>query len=162
MARRAHRLRCGKLGAYAAGEPLSSALAPPVRPMLRTEIYVQISPNAFSVRDLSSGRSARANSEAHFTTTRLLVGNFSAAQQALAKVLAEVVSSSLFRSMHFLMHPLALVEGGLSQVEERVLSELAEACGASSSAVWLGASLSDAEVSAKLKKNRRGGEETAG
>lgn len=42
-------------------------------------------------------------------------------------------------------------EGGLSQVEERVLHELAAGAGARKVVVWVGAELSDGEVLAKLK-----------
>ena len=49
------------------------------------------------------------------------------------------------------IHPLATLEGGLSQVEEQVFQELARGAGASRVLVWVGAPLSDAEVLAKLR-----------
>ncbi len=54
--------------------------------------------------------------------------------------------------MHIiLMHPLEMVEGGLSQVEERVFYELAIGCGAKKVVVWSGAELADSEITAKLR-----------
>jgi len=44
-----------------------------------------------------------------------------------------------------------MIEGGLSQVEERVLTEAAIGAGASKVVVWLGPELKDDEVKAKLK-----------
>jgi rod shape-determining protein MreB len=49
------------------------------------------------------------------------------------------------------IHPLEKIEGGLSQVEERLFHELAVGAGASKVVVWAGAPLSDAEVAAKLQ-----------
>ncbi len=49
------------------------------------------------------------------------------------------------------IHPLATLEGGLSQVEERLFQELARGAGASKVIVWVGAPLSDAEVLVKLR-----------
>ena len=43
-----------------------------------------------------------------------------------------------------------MIEGRLSEVEERVLRELAMGAGASKVVVWVGHELSDAEVQEKL------------
>lgn len=43
------------------------------------------------------------------------------------------------------------VEGGLSQVEERVLMERAAGAGAQQTLIWTGEPLSDAQVLEKLK-----------
>lgn len=72
-----------------------------------------------------------------FSTTRLLVGHFESAERTLKAAVARAGGRSSFLvSPNVLMHPLEMVEGGLSQIEERVLHELA-----------IGA---DEEVSAKL------------
>ena len=49
-----------------------------------------------------------------------------------------------------IIQPLELIEGGLSEIEERVLHELARGAGASKVIVWVGPELSDAEVKQKL------------
>lgn len=119
--------------------------------MPHAEIYIQISPNHFSVREVASGRVAEAQAPSAFTTSRLLIGNFALAQQILAPLVRSVASSWL-RTRAIVMHPLAMTEGGLSPVEERLFTELAEACGAARVALWLGPPLTDAEVTAKLRE----------
>jgi rod shape-determining protein MreB len=49
------------------------------------------------------------------------------------------------------MHPLEKIDGGLTQVEERLFHELAVGAGAAKVFVWVGAPLSDAEVISKIK-----------
>jgi len=49
------------------------------------------------------------------------------------------------------IHPIEMVEGGLSQVEERMFKELATAAGARKVSVWLGHELSDQEVVRRLE-----------
>ena len=44
-----------------------------------------------------------------------------------------------------------MVEGGLSEIEERILKEVAIGAGATKVVVWVGAPLTDADVKAKLK-----------
>ena len=55
-------------------------------------------------------------------------------------------SKALNPSPKILIHPLEMVEGGLSQVEQRVLLELAVGAGGSKVALWVGHELSDREV----------------
>jgi len=49
-----------------------------------------------------------------------------------------------------LIQPLELIDGGLSEIEARILHELAIGSGASKVVVWVGAELSDTEVKQKL------------
>jgi rod shape-determining protein MreB and related proteins len=50
------------------------------------------------------------------------------------------------------IHPLEMVEGGLSEVEERIFREVAISAGASKVIVWVGKDLNDAEVKEKLNE----------
>ena len=81
----------------------------------------------------------------------MLVGNFTAAQSCLKSLLAQARGSGFALSVVVLIHPLEKIEGGLSQVEERLFRELAVGAGASKVLVWIGATLSDSEVIEKLK-----------
>lgn len=86
-----------------------------------------------------------------FTTDRLLVGKFLAAERALKDAFKQVLSGSLFApSPKVVIHPLEMIEGGLSEVEERALQEVARGAGARRAFVWVGHELSDAEVVEKL------------
>lgn len=49
------------------------------------------------------------------------------------------------------MHPLETLGGGLSQVEEATLRELARGVGAGKVVLWVGNELSDDEAKAKLR-----------
>jgi rod shape-determining protein MreB and related proteins len=119
--------------------------------MFGTDIYVRVTRNLFRVKNLKSGQEAQGVPEAPFSTTRLLVGNFESAQSTLKAALAQVGSGSFLVSPNVLMHPLEMVEGGLSQIEERIFQELAVGAGAKKVIVFVGPALADAEVSAKLK-----------
>ena len=48
------------------------------------------------------------------------------------------------------MHPMEKVEGGLTQIEERVFLEVAYGSGASKAAVWTGDQLRDEEIKGKF------------
>jgi hypothetical protein len=81
----------------------------------------------------------------------MLIGEFTAAQQALKAALKNAEKDRLLRlPPQILMHPLEMIEGGLSQIEERIFLELATGAGASKAMVWLGPELSDEEVKRKL------------
>jgi rod shape-determining protein MreB len=118
-----------------------------------TPLYVQVGINRIDVKNVADGQSVTLIPEAPFSSDRLLVGDFSKAEALLKKGLKEVARHGMFAvSPAVLMHPLEKVEGGLSQVEERVLTELALGSGAADVVVWVGALLSDQEVLNKLGK----------
>lgn len=119
--------------------------------MFDTDIYVRISRNLFRVKNLKSGQEAQGIPDKPFSTSRLLVGNFESAQRALKTTVEKVGGTSFLASPNILMHPLEMVEGGLSQVEDRIFQELAIGCGARKVVVWLGAELVNSEITAKLK-----------
>ena len=122
--------------------------------MLACDVYVQIRRNMFRVRSVTSGVERTIASTVPFTTTRLLVGDFIAADDALRAALSAVGAEWRRRfaprvlKPRILMHPLEMTDGGLSAVEYRVLHELAHP--ARKTVVWLGAALSDLQVGEKL------------
>lgn len=117
--------------------------------MFSKPLYIQVRPDEFQVRDLDTARTRRKQAIPEFSHPRMLVGNFSAAQACLKSLVSEIRGLALFTPA--VIHPLATLEGGLSQVEETTLRELARGAGASRVLVWVGAPLSDAEVLAKLR-----------
>lgn len=90
-----------------------------------------------------------------FTTKRLLVGEFSPAQECLKEGFKKLHEGRWFApSPAVLIQPMEMIEDGLSEVEERALKELATGAGAREAIVWIGRELSDAEVVNKVKDKR--------
>jgi len=118
---------------------------------LANAVYVRVKKNQFRVRSLESAAEATFDAQPPFTTARLLIGQFQAAEKVLKRAVTEMTKSRIFAvSPQVLIQPLEMLEGGLSEVEERVLKEVAIGAGASKVVVWVGRELSDAEVREKL------------
>ena len=119
--------------------------------MLPDPLYVRVRKNQFWLRNLSSLREAAFDSQPPFTTARLLIGQFQTAQDLLKQAVKKMSKGGIFAiSPQVLIQPLEMIEGGLCEVEERVLREVAMGAGASRVVVWIGPELSDAEVRQKL------------
>ena len=89
-------------------------------------MYVRVRRNQFQIRNLESGFEATAIAQAPFTTTRLLIGQFVVAQNTLKEALKQESKDRLFVvSPYIVIHPLEMVEGGLSEIEERIFREVA-------------------------------------
>ena len=119
--------------------------------MFTTNLYVRIGIDRIRVRNAAGGDTVEQISKVPFSHPRMLIGNFTEAQAAVKAAVAEAKGSGFLKSLRIVMHPTEVVSGGLSQVEERVLHELALGAGAGKVAVWVGAELSDEAVRAKLQ-----------
>lgn len=119
--------------------------------LLTNPVYVRVKKNQFRVRSLESVKEATFDAQPPFTTTRLLIGQFLIAESVLKRALKEMKGGILAVSPQVLIQPLEMIEGGLSEVEERTLKEVAMGSGASKVVVWVGPELGDAEVRRKLK-----------
>jgi len=114
-------------------------------------VYVKVRRNQFQVLSLKSGFETTVVAQTPFTTTRLLVGQFVVAQNTLKDALKQITKGSLLAvSPYIVIHPLEMVEGGLSEIEERIYREVAIGAGASKVVVWVGHELNDSEVKEKL------------
>ena len=123
---------------------------------LANTIYVQVRKNSLRARHIEGRKEREVSAQKPFTTTRLLVGEFQEAQSLLRKVIKEVGSGGLFEvSPVVVMHPIEMVEGGLSEIEERVFRELALGAGARSVFVHVGAPLTDSEVVSVSRSKRK-------
>ena len=119
--------------------------------MFANSIYVRVRKNQFRVRSLESAKEATFDAQVPFTTARLLIGQFLVAENVLKQAVKEMSKGGILAvSPQVLIQPLEMVEGGLSEVETRVLREVAIGAGASKAVVWVGHELSDAEVREKL------------
>ena len=110
-------------------------------------LYVKVHKNKFFVRHIESDNEITLSAAEPFTTTRLLVGQFRNAEKLLKEALRKVYKTNwASRSPVVVIHPTSMIEGGLSDVEERVLRELAAAVGARAVFVWVGKELSNEDV----------------
>jgi rod shape-determining protein MreB len=135
--------------------PLSSALyavgIKPVLKFLNQTIYVQVTKNAFSILHVQTNKQTVVQAASPFSTERLGVGHFNQAAEALAKGIAQVYTKSLFNpSPVMVMHQLYLAEGGLCEIEDRILRELALGAGAREVFVWSGEPLTKEQLVGKV------------
>lgn len=118
--------------------------------MFTTDIYVQIGIDRIRVKNVISGQTIERIPEIPFSHPRMLIGNFTQADVLVRAAVSEVKGFGFLKSLRIVIHPTELVSGGLSQVEERAIHELAVGTGAKKVVVWVGAELSDDAVKARL------------
>lgn len=118
-----------------------------------TDLYIKIRENRLEAKNLSdNGGWKTLCPEQTFTTERLLVGTFSVAEPALTQLVKSVTQDGfLRRAPRMIIQPMALVDGGLSEVEERILKELALGAGASKVVIHVGLELTDDEAAQLLQ-----------
>lgn len=120
--------------------------------LFSSTLYVKVYSNRLVLRQLERGENLELTANPAFTTTRLLVGEFSVAQLLLKQAVAALIGKCLqLFGPKVVIHPLEKIEGGLSQIEERLFLELAYGAGAKAAKVYLGPELSDDAVRAQLK-----------
>ena len=121
--------------------------------LLANIVTVRVYANRFELRNIDTGKTVSVAAIKPFTTTRLLVGQFTEAERALKQGIKRLQAGGWFsRSPVMLILPMEKTEGGLSQVEERVLQELALGAGARRALVWVGQELSDQELRQKCRR----------
>lgn len=119
--------------------------------MFESTVYVKVWKNRLWARHIENALSGEVTVTKPFTTTRLLVGEFSVAEAALKALVIRVSKTGLFSiSPEVLIHPMEMVENGLSEVEERAFLELAYGSGARKAKVYVGMELSDDGVRTRL------------
>ncbi len=106
--------------------------------------YVKIRENSFDVRCVNTGEKFVLDATTLFSTKRLLIGEFSVAEELLKKAFSQFQKKLL--SPIVVMHPLEMVDEKLSEVEEKILRELALSAGAKEVKVWLGNEPTDSEL----------------
>ena len=120
--------------------------------MFASAVYVKIYRDRFWVRHIQTGTSSEATPPRPVSTKRLLVGDFTTAEQCLKQIVSTVARKGLIPiAPEILIQPMEMIEGGLSESEEKLFYELALKAGARSAKVYEGIELSDDEVIAKIK-----------
>lgn len=104
------------------------------------DAYVQVFRNRMVVS--IPERDIRVEGLGDFSHPRMLVGKFPEAEQLLARLLQDAYGKSLLSPRPVVtVHPKEMLEGGLTDIEERVMKELALGAGAREAKVWLGEDL---------------------
>lgn len=115
-------------------------------------VYVRIAKNRFHLRHIQQGKEVTVEAAEPFTSQRLLVGNFTKAEKCLRQGMAQLDAVPWWAPMPaMVVHPMEMLEGGLSEIEDRALFELAMSVGAKKVRLWVGDELSDREVLDKIK-----------
>lgn len=119
-----------------------------LRQLMPKSVYVKVFENRFVLKLLEvNEKPVTVLAPNSFTTKRLLVGDFTIAEVTLKNSLKKLLEGRWFAaSPSMVIHPMEMVEGGLSQVEERVFLELGRGAGARKVCVWVGHELSDEEA----------------
>lgn len=116
-------------------------------------VYVQVIENGYIVKVSGSENAVKFESTTPFSNSRLAVGNFVIAEHFLKGIIQKTKSNLLQPSPIVIMHQIIRNEDGLSQVESRVLRELAYGAGAIESYVWQGSPLTDEDIENEIYKN---------
>ena len=121
--------------------------------MFNRILYLKIESNKVTMRDPKTQREVSRVSVVPFTTEHLLAGNFTIAEAAIKDLSRSFFTPGFsfvpgfsFLAPRFVVHPLEMTEGGLSQVEERLFEELGRSSGARSVKLHVGNVLSDQEL----------------
>lgn len=114
---------------------------------MRPTIYIRIAKNQLFLRNIASQQEARITPTSPFTTVRMLVGEFAPYEDALKQGLAHVSKKSIFnRAPTVIIQALEMNQGGLCEIEKRILQEGAYSAGAKTVIFHEGCDLSDQQV----------------
>ncbi|MFJ5367046.1 YjaA family stress response protein [Pectobacterium punjabense] len=122
-----------------------------------TILYIQIRKNKMVVRNPETQQELGDSSQV-FSNTRLLVADFFRAEKVLKDLARKLIKRSWFKFGQdvFVIHALEMNEGGLSQVEQRILQEITVSTSPRARLVMIENArvLADAEVIEQARKNR--------
>lgn len=126
-----------------------------IRNLFTTDLYVKVRKDVLEAKNLSFDEGWQTmHPPQPFTTERLLVGKFSVAEPALTHLITTVAPRSFIKqSIRVVLQPMECIEGGLSEVEERLLKELALSAGAFKVVIHTGPELSDQQAKQLLRRS---------
>lgn len=91
-------------------------------------LYIKVRKNHFTVREIESKREVSGSGD--FSNQRLLIADFFKAEKVLCDLIEQIYPSLWWRNLlridrfDVVISALEMIDGGLSQVEERVLQEV--------------------------------------
>lgn len=122
-------------------------------------LYIRLRRNELTLRHIESGRELAATSDIAFSNSRLLVANATLVTEMIKRSMRTILAKFGIAPT-IVIHPLEMVEGGLSEVEEKTLTEIGYTLGAVRVIVVTGPELSDSDVKATVA-NRPVGQKSA-
>lgn len=124
--------------------------------LLNNFLYVKIYKNKIVIKNLTDNLPTQMFApDVAFTTTRLLIGNFIPAVECLKQAIKSSRSKSLLAgSPTILLQPMEMCEGGLCEIEDRVMRECALGAGARKVVLWIGEELANEKALEKIKAAR--------
>ena len=108
-------------------------------------LYVKVKENNFIIKSIHDGKSVTVKADKPFSNKRLLIAEFTVALKVLESGIKQLTNTQLFAPT-IVMHPLENIDDTLSEVEEKVLKEVALNAGARDVKLWVGDELSDEEL----------------
>ena len=113
-------------------------------------IYVQVYRDRIAVKNIATGESTEVMRDMTYASPRMLIADFTTAQHQIKEAIKTVKRG--LRAPEVLLHPMELIEGGITQVEYRVFVELGLGAGASKAAVCSGAPLPDESIKKAIRE----------
>lgn len=115
-------------------------------------IYIEIDKDLLRFLHVESGRTASL--AGHYSNARLAIAHFSVAAEAMKKGVLTVYPKRLFqRQPVIVIHQTCNSEGGLCEIEERILTEAGLSAGARQVFIWQGQPLTPGQLTSKIYKN---------
>jgi rod shape-determining protein MreB len=118
-----------------------------IKKLLNNTLYIRLGEDSVTLYDPKREKTKVYRSDRKFSNERLAVSSFIVAEDFLSKTVKDFYSVGLFHPAPLvIMHQEYKTEGGLGEVEIRVLRELALSAGAREVHVWEGAKLSREQI----------------
>lgn len=111
--------------------------------LLGGTIYIRVHYNRMRLRRAETGEEVDLNATEAFSHMRSVIADFPKAESLLKNGLK---SLKKLTSPTVVIHAVELIDGGLTQIEERALHELCLSAGAGRAIVWQGHELTDEEI----------------
>lgn len=126
-----------------------------IKNFLNNILYVRLGDNTAILYSPKTEHSKTYCSDHSFSNERIAVSSFVVAQDFLTRAIKDFYSEDFFQlSPSVIMHQEYKSEGGLGEVEIKVLQELALASGARKVYVWEGNKLSKKQLDGGVYKQR--------
>lgn len=106
---------------------------------LKSQVYIQFYENRIKVSRLDTQESVEEKPKEAFSSSRLIIGDFVAAETCLRTLIKKLWNSKWGSpTLLAVVQVMEKCEGGLSKVEKRIIQEVVERCGAKKVKIYEG------------------------